>query len=203
VGVVQGKLGALYTCTGAASVAFTTEATTKNAGYTRYKITNQAKRFWDAANGVTVKKNGATITTGFTVEYAGGEIVFDPALISTDTITVTGKYFAMEQQAGIFEWKLDTSADMKDVTTFASDGWEESVPVKNNYSVSAKGFWANSNYLSRLGGLLAVALFVDTVSNKRYEGYISISKDSITQPTNDVVQEDVELKGSGQIYYHE
>jgi hypothetical protein len=71
------------------------------------------------------------------------------------------------------------------------------------YRVSAKGFWANSNYLSRLGGLLAVALFVDTVSNKRYEGYISISKDSITQPTNDVVQEDVELKGSGQIYYHE
>jgi hypothetical protein len=203
MGTVSGKLGALYTSTGAASVAFTDEATTKNADYTRYKITNQAKRFWDISNGVTVKKNGATITTGFTVEYAGGELVFNPALIITDTVIVSGKYFAMEQQAGIFEWKLDASADMKDVTTFASNGWEESVPVKNNYSVSAKGFWANSNFLSRLGSLLAVSLFVDTVSNKRYEGYISIGKNSITQPTADVVQEDIELKGTGQLYYHE
>ena len=203
MGTIAGKLGALYTSTAVASVAFTDEATTKNADYTRYKITNQVKRFWDIANGVTVKKNGATITTGFTVEYAGGEIVFSPALIITDTVTVTGKYFAMEQQAGIFEWKLDASQEMKDVTTFASAGWKEQIALDNLYNVTAKGFWANNNFMARQGTLLGVSLFLDTVSNKRYEGYVYINKNSINQATEDEVQEDVELIGTGAFYYHE
>lgn len=200
---IQGKLGAVYTSTNAPSIAFTDEATTKNAENTRYKISNQAKRFWDEANGVTVKKNGNTITTGFEVECAGGEIVFNPALSGNDTVTVSGKYFALEQQAGLFEWKLDANAEMRDVTTFASQGWEESVPVKRNYTISAQGYWANNNFAGRMGTKLAVSLFLDTTTNKRYEGYIHVKKNSITQPQDDIVKENIELQGTGQLYYHE
>ena len=87
---IAGKLGAVYRTDGNASTAFTTEATTSNATYTRYSITNSAKRFWDDAVSVTVKKNGTTITTGFTIEYAGGVVVFTTPNLNTDVITVSG-----------------------------------------------------------------------------------------------------------------
>lgn len=200
---IAGKLGAFYCSTNAASASFTDEATTKASPWTRYKITNQAKRFWDDTAALTVKKNGATITTGFTVEWAGGELVFNPPLISTDTVTVSGKYFAMEQQAGIFEWKLDGNADLKDVTTFASLGWKEQVALLKSITISAQGYWANNNFFGRLGTKLAVSLFVDTTSNKRYEGYMFIKKNGIEQPVDDVVKEQIDMEGTGIFYYHE
>ena len=76
---IAGKLGAIYVQTDRQAVAcdfigfdansagvfdFTDEATTANDDYTRYNITDQAKRYWIPTYQVTVKKNGSTITTG-------------------------------------------------------------------------------------------------------------------------------------------
>lgn len=202
MGVIQGKLGSVSRMSGSATT-FTDEAMTKNADYTRYKITDYTKRFWDDGSALTVKKNGGAITTGFNVEYPGGELLFSPALIVTDVITVSGKYFTPVQCATFFEWKADVSADMKDVTTFASNGWEEQIPIKKNFSASAEGYWADATFLGLLGTRVAISLFVDTVGKDRYEGYVNFKKNSITQPSDDVVKESIDFQGTGQLYWHE
>lgn len=200
---IAGKLGAVYRADGNPSVAFTTEAMNGNAAYTRYSIASLAKRFWDDTVAITVKKNGATITTGFTIEYAGGVIVFTTPLIGTDVITVSGKYFTIVQCATIFNWKLDINQDLKDVTTFASNGWKEQIPTIKGWNASAEGYWADGNFAGLLGINIIISLFVDSVSNKRYEGYLYLKKNSITEAVDDVVKESVDIEGDGAIYYHE
>lgn len=199
---IAGKLGAVYRSDGV-SAAFTDEATTKNASYTRYSITSVAKRFWDDTAAIVVKKNGATITSGFTIEYAGGVIVFGVALLGADVITVSGKYFNIAQCATFFNWKLDANLDLKEVTTFASNGWKEQLATMKSWSTSAEGYWADGTFAGLLGVSIIISLFVDTTTNKRYEGYIYLKKNSITEPVDDVVKESVDIEGDGPLYYHE
>jgi len=200
---IAGKLGAVYASNGGASTVFTGEAMTANATWTQYKITAAAKRFWDEAVPAVIKKNGATITTGFTIDYAGGVVNFNPALINTDVVTAGGNYFTVVQCATFFNWKLDVNLDLKDVTTFASNGWKEQFPTIKSWSGSADGYWADSTYLGLLGKSIILALYVDNTTNKRYEGYIYLKKNSITEAADDVVKEAVDIEGDGALYYHE
>lgn len=199
---IAGKVGAVYASDGGTSTSFTDEATTKNGTYTTYKITNQAKRFWDDSAAVTVKKNGATITTGFTIDYAGGVINFNPALIVTDTVLVSGKYFNVVQCATFFNWKLDANADMKDVTTFASLGWKEQIALIKSWNGSCEGYWADATYLGLLGKRIILCLYVDSTNLQRYEGYLLLKKNGIDVAVDDVVKENIDFEGTGTLAYH-
>jgi hypothetical protein len=57
----------------------------------RYRIFQApvGKRNWLNSPAPVIKKNGATISTGFTIDYGGGAVVFNPPLISTDTVTAS------------------------------------------------------------------------------------------------------------------
>lgn len=200
---IAGKLGAVYRSDGNPSVTFTDEATTSNAAHTKYSITNASKRFLDKSAAIVVKKNGTIITTGFNIEYAGGVIVFEVALLGTDVITVSGKYFNIVQCATFFNWKLDSNLDLKDVTTFASNGWKEQLATMKSWSASAEGYWADETFAGLLGVNIIISLFIDATTNKRYEGYIYLKKNSITEPVDDVIKESADIEGTGPLYYHE
>lgn len=47
------------------------------------------KRNWLASPAPTVKKNGSTITTGFSIDYGGGAILLDSSTLNTDTFTAS------------------------------------------------------------------------------------------------------------------
>lgn len=200
---ISGKLGAVYKTDGTASIAFTDEATTGNAAYTKYVISNSNKRFWDNSVLIVVKKNGTVISSGFEIEYAGGVIVFTTPLTDTDVITVSGKYFNIVQCATFFNWKLDIQQDLKETTTFASGGWKEQTPTTKSWSASADGYWADGSFGGLMGVNIIMSLFVDSSSNKRYEGYLYLKKNSISDAVDDVVKESVDIEGTGQIYYHD
>lgn len=200
---IAGKVGAVYRTTGEASVAFTDEATIGNTTHKRYSIANAAKRFWDTGTAPTVKVNGETVTSGYTIEYAGGVVVFEAALLQTDTVTVSGKNYAIEQCATLFDWKLDAETNLKTVTTFASNGWEEQHPVSKGWSAGFNGYWADESFAGLLGKQIAVSLFIDATTNKRYEGYVYLKKNGIEEKVDDVVKESVEITGTGTLYYHE
>lgn len=55
----------------------------------QYRAQNQ---FWDTTVPPTVKRNGATITTGFTVDTTEGVVTFDTAQVATDVITASYTY---------------------------------------------------------------------------------------------------------------
>ena len=54
----------------------------------RYRIYQAVgKRNWLASPAPVIKKNGATISSGFEIDYGGGAIIFNPRLVGTDTVT--------------------------------------------------------------------------------------------------------------------
>ena len=200
---IAGKVGAVYIATGT-SVSFTDEATTASSDYKRYTISNTAKRFWDKSAAITVKKNGTTVTSGYTIEYAGGVIVFTTALAPTYVVTVSGKYIPLTQVATLFNWKLDLENELKEVTTFNSNGWVELLPTNNKFTVSAEGYWADATFFNQLGNEIGIQLFVDSGTNKyRYEGFVIVNKSSIDTPVDDIVKESIEFAGTGPLYFHQ
>lgn len=202
--MISGKLGAIQIQTAAASAAFTDQATTKNGTYDVYYITDRSKAYWDKTAPITVKKNGATITTGFTIEECGGFIRFTAPNIVTDTITVSGKNFTMAAAGGFTNWSIDLGADLVDITTFGSNGWKESQPSLNEWSASAEAFWGDSSFLTNLGQEMVFSFYVDSGANKyRYEGFGLFNADGIEVSADEMIKESIEIKGNGKLYYRE
>lgn len=200
--VLAGKEGSIYMSTTDASAAFTTEAMTDSGDHTTYYITDDDKRYWDKATTPTVYVDGSP-ETAVTIQYAGGRVVFDTPLAGTEAVTVTGKYFTVSEVGGFYNWTGDFSTEMADKTTFASDGWKESEPILNEFSVSAESYWQNGSFIDRLGTEIILALYVDETSDYRYEGYAYLSSDSISSAVNELITEPIEFTGNGNLYYNE
>lgn len=61
------------------------------SGTQEYRIYQSpaGKRNWVNSPAPTVKKNGSTITTGFSIDYGGGAILLDSTALNTDTFTAS------------------------------------------------------------------------------------------------------------------
>lgn len=201
---ISGKVGAVFAQTATAPGAFVDAATTANATYTRYTITDATKRYLDKSQSITVKKNGVAQTTGFTVENPGGVVVFSAPLLATDVVTVSGSALTVAQAGGFFTWSLEPEQDLQDVTTFASGGWKENELTLRGFKGSAEAFWGNGDFFNRLGQEVVVVLYVDSGASKnRYEGFGIISADGVEANVEDIIKESVEFTGVGQLYYRE
>lgn len=186
-----------------APVAFTDEATTADATLKRFTITDGTKRYWDKNTAVTVKKNAVAITTGFHLEYAGGVVVFDDALLGTDDVTVSGKYVTVAQAGGMFNWTVDLTLDTQEKTTFASGEWREFDSTLLGFTGSAEAYWGDDQFFQALGAEVILALYVNETGPVAYEGYAIIAGDGIATDVNELIKEDVEFTGDGPIYYRE
>jgi hypothetical protein len=197
---LSGKLAAVYAQTDDAAIAITKEATTEDATGLRYQITNAAKRYLDPATAVLVYVNNVLVTTGYTIEYAGGVVVFetDPA----NTVTVSGAYLQLEQVGGFFNWSLDISAEPLPTNAFG-DSWESCIMGIFGFSGSAEMYWGDERFFSLLGQRQLLVLYTDTtVGNEdRYECYAYISGDGVTVYMSDVVKETIKFKGDNGVYY--
>lgn len=198
---VTGVVGGIYKASGV-STAFTNEAMTNTGDNMRYAITNGAKAYWDVSNGVTVKVNGVTVTTGFTIEYAGGNVVFAVSQ-GANPVTVTGKYFTLASVGGGYNWKLDAENDLLDATEFSSNGWRVYIEGQSSFIGSFEKFWLDGTSLADLGNeLLVLVLYVDSgVSKIRYEGYALLKKNGIETAFDGLVKETIDFNGNGQFYY--
>jgi hypothetical protein len=202
---ISGKVGAVFVQTSAAPVAFTDQATTKNGTFDVYYITDRTKAYWDKPTAITVKKNSITVpVTNYDIEYAGGYIKFKTPNITSDVITASGAALTVSQSGGFFNWSADLETDTADSTTFASNGWKESIATVKGFSGSAEGYWGNSDFFNALGKEVVIALYVDNTANKRrYEGFGIITSDSIETAVDDLVNESIEIQGTGSLYYRE
>lgn len=194
--VFKGYEASVYIASGT-PVSFTDAATT-TTDYKVYTIQDSSKRFWDRRYAITVKKNGNVITTGFTIQYPGGRVIFSTANSSSDVITVSGYYIPVSQVLQAKEWSLDVNADTQDSTTFGKQ-WREYVVTYRSGSGSLSQWWADESFLSLLGGLLGFELNVSSGKAYRFYGYLT--KDSVSVVADGLVEESLDFVSDGQIYY--
>lgn len=201
-----GKIGALFAVDqSVAAVTFTDEATTADATKTRYRITNKAKRYWTEDDTITVKKNGVVQSSGFTLERAGGVVVFDTPLTS-EVVLVSGKYLTVTQIGSVFDWSFTAGRPAND-TTVMGDTWATKMPSGNgDWSFSADAYYIATS--SRRVSFVATApvivcLYVDAAGDKRFEGFAAIDSAKLTNTVGEIVSESITGTGDGAVYYHE
>lgn len=196
--IVHGSAGRVLAINGT-STAFSQQAAAHVTGsaYTRYQV-GATYRYIDPMAAVTVEKstnggtNWSTVTSGYSIEYAGGIVVFDVALGASDLVRVSGKYYTPTQWGQLLNWKLDLSADMVDTTVFESGGLKEFMPGLKEISGSVEGFWADGAQLATLvaGALVILVLYADYgTAKRRYEGYGYLKKDAPEAAVDDAVKE--------------
>jgi hypothetical protein len=199
---LSGHVGAVYVSDiDAAPISFTDAATTRDTARKRYQVTDPKHRYWSPDEPVTVKKNGAVITSGFTLERAGGFVVFDEALTADDEITVSGEALTIVQAGGFFNWNVDTDSEDADATTFESQGFKEFEQVLKGWNGSAEAFWGDEKFFNMLGEIVVVKLFTDAgASQKCVEGFAIINGDGIESAVDQLVQESIDFTGVGALY---
>ena len=201
---ISGKVGAVFVQTTDTPASFSDEPMVADELYKTYTIEDSTMRYWNKNTPVTVEVNEIPITEGYTIEYCGGIITFDEALTEDDVVTVSGKHLNVQQHGGFFNWSADLEQEMGDVTTYQSNGWKENIPTIKGFSASAESYWGDSEFFSRLGQEVIIALYIDTTASKaRYEGYGIISSDSIETTVDDIINESIEMQGTGKLYYRE
>jgi hypothetical protein len=181
--------------------AFSDEPCTGDAQRKRYQIDDPDLRYWDPAYPVLVEVDGEAMTTGFTLEHAGGFVVFDEALGVEDEVTVSGKALTLVQAGGFFNWSVDGDADDAEATTFASGGWKEFARTLKGWSGSAEAYWGDTRFYESLGETVVLKLFVDAgPSQDCLEGFAIINGDGIENPVDGLVQESIDFTGTGPLY---
>ncbi len=199
---ISGMTGAVYVSdVNTALVSFSDEATTGDGERKRYQVVDDDYRYWSPDEPVTVKKNDITITTGFTLERAGGFVVFEEALDAEDEVTVSGEALTLIQAGGFFNWSVDGDGEDADATTFVSGGWKEFLRTLNGWSGSAEAYWGDTQFFDSLGQIVVVKLFIDSgAAQDCIEGFAIINGDGIEAPVDGLVQETVDFTGTGPLY---
>lgn len=200
---IAGRVGAVWISDiNVAPTAFTTQATTADGARLRYQVTNGAFRYWPLDATITVFRNAVPVTTGFTLERAGGFVVFDVAQGGGDTITVSGSALTVITAGGMFNWSVEPEAESADATTFASNGWKEFRQTDRAWSGSAEAFWGGDQLFKSWGNIIVVRLFVDAGASQRcYEGFALITTDSVESPVDGLIEESIDFEGIGPLYF--
>lgn len=108
---------------GGTTTAMTTEATTvlDPPTYTKYQVTNSAKRLLDPNVVPTVYKNGSLVSASlYTVSYLFGTITFTSGNLVTDVITVTGSYLPLVAVANGKAFSYDVKRDQLETSVFGT-----------------------------------------------------------------------------------
>ena len=200
---ITGMVGAVYVSdVKTAPAAFNNETCSAvDAQRKRYQIDDPDLMYWDPTYPGLVEVNGVPVASGFTLEHAGGYVVFDEALGVDDEVTVSGKALTLIQAGGFFNWSIDGDADDAEATTFESQGWKEFARTLKGWSGSAEAYWGDTQFYDSLGETVVVKLYIDAgPAQDCLEGFAIINGDGIENPVDGLVQESVEFTGTGPLY---
>ena len=188
------------------SVSFTNESMTDAGDHINYTLTNAAKRYLDKSVPVVVQTSPdgttwTTITTGFTLIYAGAKVIFTSAQpASTQVRLQSGKYFAYATLATAKSCEFSAKIDMNDTTSFNTSGTYAYTPGLLNGTLKLSSWWANITRLqSAINRDLLVVSFV-TPTNNRYEGYCYAQDCSLKADVKTAIPEDITFQLTDQFF---
>jgi len=204
--VTLGLLGAVYKS--GISTSFTDEVVTDGGAHTIYTITDTDIRFIDITKELVVTKqtHGAGLfnkVTNFTYNPITGVITFDTANNNDDVVKVSGYNFTLATEAslGFYSWKLDLNANEIDITQFGNDGWKQKILGLKEWSATAEKFYLTDSYDDLIGVTLIFQFFLNEDGGDYYYGYGQIKKQGLDTSTAEVIKENLEITGTGKIYF--
>lgn len=161
----SGTVAAVYIQSGS-SISFTNESTT-TTDYRTYKIANRSKRYFDRSYPITVRVNGNVVTSGFTINYLLGAVIFDAPLSSSDEVTISGRYIPVAEVAQGYEWSLEISANEIDATDFSSANFRSLVVVDKEATAKFSWWWGDEAFFNAVNSQSPVilALFTDDTTS--------------------------------------
>ena len=198
-----GVTGALSEATAADGVAFTALALVDSGDHKTYQAV-AGSRYWDEDETLTIKADGAAVTSGFTVSRIEGKVVFS-ASQGADPVTADGtrrSLLAFQKVTGLFDGKL--KIDGKEINTSSVDdaGWGSSILSSRSWEMSAGAFYYD-------GSIPLVALaqkylwkFYSVLSTTPFcigWGAITSMENLLANP-NDAQKQTVTIKGAGALY---
>lgn len=205
---ISGKLGAVFVQADAAPVSFSNEPMADTGDGKTWRITDASKAYWAPDFPALVEVSDDDITYSPAPDHRielGGHVVFAESQAGR-FVRVSGQAVTLEQAGGFYNWSLDLEGDDEDATTFASAGWKEFRPTLKGFSGSAEAYWGERRMFDALqsGESLILAFYVERgASLTRFEGLGIITGDNIDGPVDGIVAEQVNIKGTGPIYYRE
>lgn len=191
------------------SLAFTNEAFTDAGDHKTYTITNSAKRYWDNTVALTVQTapdgvTWTTVTTGFTVNFCGGVIVFTSAITgATPSVRVSGSYFPYSLFGDSKSVDLTISADVLDVTTFSSGGWKQKLGSLADATYKLSRWWVDSFFLNAINNKtrLVISTYSGANANQRYDAFAYIKSDGIKFDVKNAHDESIDFDVDGPITF--
>lgn len=192
------------------STAMTGEAMTDSGDGLRFRVADRAKRYFDDTATWTFYDNGATINASDIdhVEYAGGEVVFKTSKAG-ETITATGKYYAIDKTYMVRNIDQELTVDFEDVTIVGDTATRNYPAVGPNAKLTLEGIHEDNTMFSRLNGKYVVVYSETGVyqagsitSGTRWEYYARINTDKVggANPRG-VLNDSVTLESEGAVYY--
>lgn len=193
----EAAYGVTVNITSQPAIALTNEATTDSGNHTTYTITNSVKRYLDLNTPVVValQTGGAgpfNVVTNYTLKHVGGIITFASANGATDVVRInSGSYYAYAALASAHVADYSAKCAALDVTTFNSGGVESYIGGLLGGTLKCNDWWINT---VRAASLLARDLLVlsfQTVSGRRFEGYVYATDCNIKSDVKAAVSEDL------------
>lgn len=195
---VSSLLAALYLVDpDAVSTPFTTITLVDAGDHLNYQAAWGSRR-WDDRETLTIKKNGTTITTGFTVDHLSGRVTFSSANLITDAITATGERLALVEVADLRGMSFEGSAKMLESSTIR-DTFEQYLPGKKNWKLSTDLWFVDGTYWEYLAaGRLVAEIFYqyDSSVKKCLVGYAQVDGVNWSDPHDGLQTSKVTLQGS-------
>lgn len=189
--------------------AMTTEAMTDSGDGLRFRITNRIKRYWDDTATFTVYDNGTPVaTSGYTIEYPGGEVVFTSTRAGR-TITVTGAYFSIDKAYRVYTIESELTCDLKEITDLEDKALKNYPTGVTSMKLTITGRHEDATWFNLLGGVKFPVVFSESGtyssnkidSGKRFEFYGRLESDKIDGASaKDVLGDTVSIISEGQVY---
>lgn len=189
------------------SIPFTQAPCTDSGDHTKYQITNTAYRYVDPLTPLIVQTSPdgstwSTVTSGYTMYYCGGVIIFSAALSgATPSVRVSGAYYVVSQAMQAHSIELNPTVGILDVTTFASGGWKQKIASLGDVTYKLSQWWVDNFYLTQLGQLMVVSAYTGANPNQRIEGYAILKTDGMKIDVKAVNAEALDFDGYGPPYY--
>lgn len=204
-----GTLGAVYM--ESASTEMTDEATTANGDRTVFTITSTSKRLisLDPSDTPIVKYNNVAVTSGFTIDYGKGEIIFTTTP-GASAVTISGKYITMTLVPGLTKFSVDTSVSVHDVTQFVAltdpnYGWKRIIGGLGEWSATADGFLANDDITNLVAVAVSVPkhfqfVFDQTNMSSFLYGQGSPNKSDVDDSVANVITQNISILSASKLY---
>lgn len=182
------------------SIAFShdlvNEAMSETAETYVYQIIDPTKRLLDPGAGLTLSSaTTPTLDTSWKdhgIDWLTGRVKVDQTGLLD--LTASGKYFSALVEIGeAYNWTVDLSADVVDVSAFG-DEWKKKAVTQKSWTGSFEKFTIDSYWfdIMKLGKVFLVKFY--TEANKGYQGFCVIPGLSTGASVTDVIKETVNLE---------